>query len=700
MRLRPRVLLLWIALFTLAFYFGRFYTLTSLRPSLLSIKKDPLPQTLGRPELQLPTTPPDVISVQPLTCLINGHRASGCFLLNNSSPLVSFDLIKDWYEAVGHVELANRTLLWKQTDDRCPQFDDQPYDPSGTYLEFAGVNTEARRHVMLISADSNVPVSSQWDPNGYHYPIQIAQFGLNYFSQLKHMPLATTKPSPASSRPESLDIIDIKADIKPWLTRSAIWKCSSRAPGSPCLFDQTHEDEAIAADTITFDLSPYARMTPPPYLFLNGTTWRANSSLIFRLTLLPSGSWDTPVSAELQYTCSAHFEGSTFFSNKWWAVGYTDDAALKVIYFLPSCASPASGTGGQVLFARNLQEDVVKAIRALQRLHDSSPRRKLLLHLADGFTALTLKSALLTATGGSISDFLLFSGDNPRQGSVRRQEALRRFLETRFLAAADWLVKNQNQADGGWRVGTRRYFTDELVLQPGWCSAMGQGQAISLLVRVFHYTRDHRYLRCAVKALAPFMRPIVAGSDSHPGACSVRTHFLDQPGLPWFEEYPILPSVFVLNGFIYSLIGLFDLAHTSLEDTLPDHEELSKNIGKSEILFNEGLNTLVHVLPLFDSGSGSFYDLRHLNLAHSLNRATRALQPPLSSLAESHAPDYLQDLASLLQSGPNRARWQYHFVHLRQLKTLAKLDPQHADLWEQTFRRWMAYTRGFRSLHN
>uniref|UniRef100_A0A183TS53 Heparosan-N-sulfate-glucuronate 5-epimerase n=1 Tax=Schistocephalus solidus TaxID=70667 RepID=A0A183TS53_SCHSO len=189
---------------------------------------------------------------------------------------------------------------------------------------------------------------------------------------------------------------------------------------------------------------------------------------------------------------------------------------------------------------------------------------------------------------------------------------------------------------------------------------LNDSQAISLLVRVYHYTREHRYLRSAVRALAPFMRPI---PSEDAGVCAVRTHFLGQPGLPWFEEYPIIPSVFVLNGFIYSLIGLFDL--TSLEGVSPDQEELSKSIGKSDILFNEGLSTLVHVLPLFDSGSGSFYDLRHLNL-----------------------------------SGPNRARWQYHFVHLRQLKTLTKMAPQHADLWKQTFRRWLAYTRGFRSLHN
>ncbi|VDN15380.1 unnamed protein product [Dibothriocephalus latus] len=148
---------------------------------------------------------------------------------------------------------------------------------------------------------------------------------------------------------------------------------------------RAHEDFTTTAGTVVFDLSPYARIISPPYLFLNGTAWQLNSSLVLRLTLLSSGSWDTQISVEVQYICSSHFEGSLFFSNQWWAVGEADDVALKVIYFLPSCASSASHTSGRVLLARNLREDVVKAIRVLQRLHGRDPRLKLLLHLADGF---------------------------------------------------------------------------------------------------------------------------------------------------------------------------------------------------------------------------------------------------------------------------------------------------------------------------
>ena len=31
---------------------------------------------------------------------------------------------------------------------------------------------------------AGVPVSNQWDKNGYIYPIQVAQYGLSHFSKL------------------------------------------------------------------------------------------------------------------------------------------------------------------------------------------------------------------------------------------------------------------------------------------------------------------------------------------------------------------------------------------------------------------------------------------------------------------------------------------------------------------------------------
>ena len=65
------------------------------------------------------------------------------------------------------------------------------------------------------------------------------------------------------------------------------------------------------------------------------------------------------------------------------------------------------------------------------------------------------------------------------------------------------------------------------------------------------------YLRAALRALGPFNRSVETAAVD--GVCGVRAHVLGQRALPWYEEYPVTPSVFVLNGFIFSLIGLFDL---------------------------------------------------------------------------------------------------------------------------------------------
>ncbi len=94
----------------------------------------------------------------------------------------------------------------------------------------------------------------------------------------------------------------------------------------------------------------------------------------------------------------------------------------------------------------------------------------------------------------------------------------------------------------------------------------------------------------------------------------------------WYEEYPTRPSSFVLNGFIYSLIGLYDVAETA-------GNKLGREAG---VLFSQGLESLKAMLPLFDTGSGTVYDLRHFTLGVA----------------------------------PNLARWDYHTTHINQLQLL------------------------------
>ena len=52
-----------------------------------------------------------------------------------------------------------------------------------------------------------------------------------------------------------------------------------------------------------------------------------------------------------------------------------------------------------------------------------------------------------------------------------------------FRDAVNWMHSNQDQLSGGWRNMVERKLPGFETLKPGWISAMGQGQAMSLLVR-------------------------------------------------------------------------------------------------------------------------------------------------------------------------------------------------------------------------
>ena len=123
---------------------------------------------------------------------------------------------------------------------------------------------------------------------------------------------------------------------------------------------------------------------------------------------------------------------------------------------------------------------------------------------------------------------------------------------------------------------------------------MAQGHGISMMVRAAHVTGDESYWLAASQALLPFKKLTVDGG--------VKNKFM---GIyDWYEEYPFHEGHFVLNGFIYSLIGLYDLS--AAEDA---PEDISK---EATILFDNGITSLKALLPLYDAGKGSIYDLRHV----------------------------------------------------------------------------------------
>ena len=212
-----------------------------------------------------------------------------------------------------------------------------------------------------------------------------------------------------------------------------------------------------------------------------------------------------------------------------------------------------------------------------------------------------------------------------------------------FYDAADWLVNHQDER-GGWPIMVERTLDDKMSLSPGWYSGMAQGQAMSTLVRAFIKTRRKKYVKAALRATRPFQIPSSQGG--------VLAKFMDK--YSWYEEYPTSPGSFVLNGFIYGLIGLYDV--TSVADVEESRE--------ARRLFDDGMVSLKAMLPLFDAGSGTIYDLRHISLGKA----------------------------------PNLARWDYHATHISQLQLLASID--NDPIFKETVARWIGYTKGKRAKHN
>jgi len=152
-----------------------------------------------------------------------------------------------------------------------------------------------------------------------------------------------------------------------------------------------------------------------------------------------------------------------------------------------------------------------------------------------------------------------------------------------FMKICDWIIDNGYETEDNFVFYYNFPFSG---MCPPWISALGQGRIMSVLTRAYEYTNNNRYLEVAKKALKPFEISTKNGG--------VRTQFPD--GGVAFEEYPRKKPNIVLNGFITSLFGIYDLF----------------TIGKSSeagILFNEAIESLEKNIHLYDLGYWTAYDI-------------------------------------------------------------------------------------------
>lgn len=173
----------------------------------------------------------------------------------------------------------------------------------------------------------------------------------------------------------------------------------------------------------------------------------------------------------------------------------------------------------------------------------------------------------------------------------------------RFLKFAEWFYNN---AEVDARLGAR-WMTDVALPQynnPGpWQSAFSQSRGISILLRGYQLTGKKEWAQMAEKALIPFTIPVIDGGV---------TSFTKQG--PIYEEYTSTEPTAVLNGKIFALCGLHEFVRVFPKNTL------------AKKLFDDGVATLEHILPQYDMGYWSRYNLCEAEWHPKVDPATISYQ--------------------------------------------------------------------------
>jgi len=202
-----------------------------------------------------------------------------------------------------------------------------------------------------------------------------------------------------------------------------------------------------------------------------------------------------------------------------------------------------------------------------------------------------------------------------------------------FLEQADWLTEHIEKNSKGLHVWNHHFDWEyRNTLKAPWYSALSQGQGISVLVRAFKETQQKKYLNSAEKAFESFKFDIFEGG----------VKYTDENGYIWFEEAIVNPPTHILNGFLWSLWGVYD------------YYLLTKN-KTSKILFEKSIETLKEKLRIYDIGFWSLYELSGTKL---------------------------RMLASSF----------YHSLHITQLRVMYKLTNEkifnyYADKWSEYKRK-------------
>ncbi|XP_053319567.1 D-glucuronyl C5-epimerase [Spea bombifrons] len=511
-----------------------------------------------------------------IDCVINEDQVVRCRREGNE-VYMPFSWAEKYFEVYGKIAQYDGFERFEFSHSYSKVYAQRgPYHPDGVFMSFEGYNVEVRDRVKCISGVEGVPLSTQWGPQGYFYPIQIAQYGLSHYS--KNL----------TEKPPHVEVYE-KADETDGGV-AGVWTVPKGA-SVRTVYDKT-------------------RYSHVKHFVVPGNSEGASLTL--------GNTKDFILSLDLKFLTNGSISVvlETTEKNQIFTIHYVTNTQLIAFHN----HDVFYGVGSRQTWS-TLTRDLVTDLKKGVGLSNTKAVRQ---------TKIMPKKVIQIVVKGS--GFL----DNVTISTTAHTAA--------FFSASDWLLRNQD-AKGGWPIMvTRKLGEGFRALEPGWYSAMAQGQAISTLVRAYLLTKEQKYLDSALRATAPFKLP----SEKH----GVKAVFMNK--YDWYEEYPTTPSSFVLNGFIYSLIGLYDLKETA-------GEKLGKEARQ---LFEKGMESLRAMLPLYDTGSGSIYDLRHF----------------------------------MLGIAPNLARWDYHTTHINQIQLLSSVDG--SPILKDYVKRWKTYLKGGRAKHN
>lgn len=161
-------------------------------------------------------------------------------------------------------------------------------------------------------------------------------------------------------------------------------------------------------------------------------------------------------------------------------------------------------------------------------------------------------------------------------------------------------------------------------LRPGWVSAMGQGQAISVFLRAHALTGEPGWSDMARAALGP-----------------IPARELD--GALVLEEYPTHRPCAVLNGWIFALLGVWELGRASGESS-------------ATALFAQSADGVLALLDRYDVGWWSRYSLYPHRRADLAKPFYQRLHPVLLECLALVRPDQRLDTTA--------ARWRHQVTPL------------------------------------